>query len=516
MSLQACSGTNIGFPIRLNQNIFDKWTGTANANIDSLIAPIEFSVAWAPERVSDNMRVSTEGTVFNINFPTIAEGTTLTVGNGVKYVCESNLSLVQIQHGTLCQNKTATQEVIMSFTIKEKDLNPSSPHVILFCRPVVLYEETADNRDDRTFWSKVNSVAKTPASNKTMTSYDIQSIYAYNSDILMPMITYDTCITTQLSSGDSSLNGSLQVRVHVVTQPLYIPSVSDGTGKCARVTSYLFTPNIRNIFNQSRYNQSRYNIIKFNTGLNTFPPGNTNNLKALAPSSQISTWNEVQQKFEYLVPDIFLGKSASDIAKMESLPKNKPRKNQYKCYTIDPEKDIKNGQILVDPTTGESLDSARNRNLLESAGGDAGLAFALSGDSGQNDGIKPGDIELWLTIIISIIGGGFLIVYIYHIFNLFKDPGAAAAVVAAGAAAVPAAVAAPVAANALVVAVPGAAGAAGAAAAGVPAAHINPIQRAAHFFSSRSDAFKHLGYFIIVFLVIFTLTWTLTSKTRKK
>jgi len=507
MSLQACSGTNIGFPIRLNQNIFDTWAGSANANMDSLIAPTEFSVAWAPERVSDNMRVSTEGSVFDISFPTIAEGTTLTVGNGVKYNCVSNLSLVQIQHGTLCQNKSATQEIILSFTIKDKDSNPSSPHVILFCRPVILYEETPENRNDNTFWSKVNTVAKTPESKKTMTSYDIQSIYAYNSDILMPMITYDTCISTQLSSGDASLNGSLQVRVHVVPQALYIPSVNDGTGKCARVRSYLFTPNIRNIFNQSRYN-----IVKFNTGLNIFPSGNANNLKALAPSSQITSWNEVQQKFEYLVPDAFLGKSASDIAKMESLPKAKSRKNQYKCYTIDPEKDIKNGQILVDPTTGESLESAQNRNLLDSAGGDASLAFALAGNVAQNDGIQPGDIEMWLTVIISIIGGGFLIVYIYHIFNLFKDPGAAAAVVAAGAAAVPAAVAAPVAANALALAVPGAAGAA----APAPAAHINPIQTAAHFFSSRSDAFKHLGYFIIVFLVIFSLTWALTSKTRKK
>lgn len=506
MSLQACSGTNIGFPIRLNQNIFDTWAGSANANMDSLIAPTEFSVAWAPERVSDNMRVSTEGSVFDISFPTIAEGTTLTVGNGVKYNCVSNLSLVQIQHGTLCQNKSATQELILSFTIKDKDSNPSSPHVILFCRPVILYEETPENRNDNTFWSKVNTVAKTPASKKTMTSYDIQSIYAYNSDILMPMITYDTCISTQLSSGDASLNGSLQVRVHVIPQALYIPSVNDGTGKCARVRSYLFTPNIRNIFNQSRYN-----IVKFNTGLNIFPSGNSNNLKALAPSSQITSWNEVQQKFEYLVPDAFLGKSASDIAKMESLPKAKSRKNQYKCYTIDPEKDIKNGQILVDPTTGESLESAQNRNLLDSAGGDASLAFALAGNAAQNDGIQPGDIEMWLTVIISIIGGGFLIVYIYHIFNLFKDPGAAAAVVAAGAAAVPAAVAAPVAANALALAVPGAPGAPGAA-----AAHINPIQTAAHFFSSRSDAFKHLGYFIIVFLVIFSLTWALTSKTRKK
>ena len=419
MSLQACSGTNIGFPMRLNQNIFDKWTGSADANIDKLIAPMDFSVAWAPSSNQSQPVKVTVSDSFDIDIQNIANNTTLTLGEGVVYNCVSNLSLVQIQHGALSQNKAATQELIMSFTINNKGANPSSPHVILLCRPVALYD--AGNESD-TFWSKVNDSAKTGnAVANAMKASDIQSIYAYNSNTMMPMITYDTCIATQLKgSGVSPLTGSLYVRVHVVPNTLYIPSVTNGTGKCTNINKYIFTNRITNIFNQPGYN-----IVQFNTGLNTFPTNSNDNLKALTPSSQITTWADIEQKFEYLVPEDFLGKSAADIAKLDSLPKPAKSKKQYKCYTINPEKDIKNGQILVDPTTGESLDDAQKRALLDSTGGDASLALALAGGQVQNSGIQPGDIESIAMIVISTVGGILLLIYLYHIFNLFitSDPG---------------------------------------------------------------------------------------------
>ena len=419
MSLQPCSGTNIGFPIKLIQNIFDKWSGSADANIDTLIGPADFSVAWATSNQSLPVKVTVTDT-FNIDIQNIANNTTLTLGKGVSYTCTSNLSLMQIQHSTLSQNKNATQEVIMSFIINDKNSNPSSPHVILFCRPVALFDGT---KQDSSFWSKVNESAKSGNSiASAMKVSDIQSIYAYNSTTLMPMITYDTCLATQLKgSGKAPATGSLHVRVHVVPQALFIPSVSDGTGKCTNKTKYEFTRSIINIFTPTGFNQSGYNIIQFNTGLNTFPPGADNNLKPLAPSSQISAWIEVKQKFEYLVPEEFLGKSACEIAKMESIPKSKVSKKQYKCYTINPEKDIKNGQILVDPTTGESLDDAQKRALLDSAGGDASLALALAGNPPENSGIQPGDIEYIAMIVISTVGGILLLMYLYHLINLFMS-----------------------------------------------------------------------------------------------
>ena len=124
MSLQACGGTNIGFPMKLNQNIFDKWTGSADANIDKIIAPMDVSVAWAPSSNQSQPVKVTVSDSFDIDIQNIANNTTLTLGEGVVYNCVSNLSLVQIQHGALSQDKSATQEVILSFTINNKAANP--------------------------------------------------------------------------------------------------------------------------------------------------------------------------------------------------------------------------------------------------------------------------------------------------------------------------------------------------------------------------------------------------------
>ena len=136
MSLQACNGT-IGFPVKISQNIFDKWSG--GSDMTAIISPTDFSIAWAPnsnQRHAVNVLVDNDA--FNIDIGSIANGTTLTYGTNTTYSCSSNLSLIQIQHANLSSDKAATQEVIMSFTLNNKHSNPSSPDVILFCRPVVL------------------------------------------------------------------------------------------------------------------------------------------------------------------------------------------------------------------------------------------------------------------------------------------------------------------------------------------------------------------------------------------
>lgn len=411
MSLQVCSGT-IGFPVKISQNIFDKWSG--GSDMTAIISPTDFSVAWAPnsnQRHAVNVLVDNDA--FNIDIGSIANATTLTYGTNTTYSCSSNLSLIQLQHGTLCSDKSATQEVIMSFTINNKYNNPSSPDVILFCRPVVL---VGSNNSDG-FWQNVNKAAKGRPVQGGMNTSDIQSIYAYNPEIMMPMMTYDTCINSQIrGQGRPPLQGSVYVRVHVVTQPIYIPSESGGTGKCTNKTKYQFTRRIINIFNQPGYD-----TLQFNTGLNQYPDNNNSNLVALGPTGVLSTWSEIVDKFAYHVPEAFLGKSLAEINKATAVPKQLARQKQYKCYKIDPQKDIKNNQILIDPTTGESLQDAQRQSLLDSAGGDAQLALGLSGVPQGEKGLSPGDIEEVVMIVLSVVGGTFLIIYMYHIFNLFKN-----------------------------------------------------------------------------------------------
>ena len=412
MSLQACNGTT-GFPIKISQNIFDKWSGGSDQN--TLIAPTGFSVAWRPNtNQAQSVNVSVDNNEFNIDISYIANATSLTYGTNTTYSCAPNLSLIQIQHRNLSTDKSATQEAIMSFTIDNKSNNPSSPDVILFCRPVVL---VSSNGGDR-FWRNVNRAAKTrkPVSGG-MNASDIQSIYAYNSEILMPMITYDTCISTQIRGPRRApLQGSIYVRVHVVPQTLYIPSDVSGTGKCTNNTKYRFTPQIIRVFNQQGYN-----TVQFSNGFKKFPQNDNPNLVALSPTAILSTWADIVDNFEYLVPEQLLGRSLAEINKARKIPTAPKPNKQYKCYKIDPQKDIKDGQILIDPTTGESLEDAQRQSLLDSSGGDAELALGLGGIPPSNEGMSPGDIEEIILIVISVIGGTFLIIYMYHIFNLFKN-----------------------------------------------------------------------------------------------
>ena len=92
---------------------------------------------------------------------------------------------------------------------------------------------------------------------------------------------------------------------------------------------------------------------------------------------------------------------------------------QYRCHKIDPTKDIQNGQILVDPTTGESLSQA-----MADQEQDPEITAALNGQAPKVSGILPGDILKVLSIIATVIFSISLLAYFWYIkhviFNL-KD-----------------------------------------------------------------------------------------------
>ncbi|NDB86854.1 MAG: hypothetical protein EB127_29810, partial [Alphaproteobacteria bacterium] len=81
-------------------------------------------------------------------------------------------------------------------------------------------------------------------------------------------------------------------------------------------------------------------------------------------------------------------------------------------------------QIMVDPTTGQSLVDTQKQEALNAAGGDTLMVNA----SGGSSGIMPGDIEHGITAILSVIGTiillaylGFIIHMILYIDNGFHD-----------------------------------------------------------------------------------------------
>jgi hypothetical protein len=134
----------------------------------------------------------------------------------------------------------------------------------------------------------------------------------------------------------------------------------------------------------------------------------------------VDDWANVLQTFEYLVDPAFVGKSFAEIAKAQVAPVKKKGKKAFKCYTIDPRKDVVGDQILIDPATGQPLKDTMDSLNSESAGGDPALALALGGQAIESDTqIQPGDIEEWFVYIISTIGGLLLLAYLFYIIRIF-------------------------------------------------------------------------------------------------
>jgi len=430
MSLQICQGTT-GFPIKLSQNLFSPWPGGINpsdpVNVRKLLVETDFEVNWSPEsRV--NIKVDNSLSQFLINgLDTSTSNTTITYGKGsdvTTYNCQPSLSLVNIQHLTLSQDKLATQELIMSFRIASstvKQQNPSAPDVILLCRPVILVGET-DNGS--AFWQAVNRSAKTKSA-VTVDKFKLSEPFTFDGIHLLPMMTYETCIPTQLIGGPNpALEGAIRIRVHVIPQPLYIPSNEDGSGKCSAVKSFILpVTGLVNIFGQSGYTNVQFTNGRSVDGKsNNYPQPTTPKSDALSlsiPAQQIDSWESVLQKFELLVPKMFLGKSLSEIAAANSIPKPANTNKGYKCYTIDPLKDIMGDQILIDPTTGETVEEAKKKYLGESTGGDSELTARLSGVPTQDTGILPGDVEEIILIVISTLGGLTLLAYLFYVIRLY-------------------------------------------------------------------------------------------------
>jgi hypothetical protein len=104
---------------------------------------------------------------------------------------------------------------------------------------------------------------------------------------------------------------------------------------------------------------------------------------------------------------------------MTKVPDAPSKKKAFKCYTIDPTKDVVDDQILIDPTTGQSLKDTMNQQALDASGGDPALAAALAGEAGKKTGLLPGDIEEIILIGFSSIGGVALLAHLTFIIRLF-------------------------------------------------------------------------------------------------
>lgn len=430
MSEQQCQGATIGFPLKLNRNVFDSgWLNATHAERQKLISPIDFEVNWASpgymsiKSVSDISRFQVTG------IDNYTNQTTITYGKGSDvstYTALPRISLTNIQHAALVnQGHSPSQEVTLAFTINSssKTRNPSAPDIVLLCRPIVLQSGV---NPVGSFWKGVNDSAKGDGSNQIV-NVDLSSIYTYGGTdpILQTMMTYETCIPTQfIGYGQVPKVGSILVRVHVMNNPLYIFSDTSGTGKCSSIRNYVFPGEVSRMIPFNGYTG-----IQFSTGMAAngsgyeFPDAKSMNpgLTPLASSAMISDWPDVLKQLEFLIPEAFLGKSLADLEKSTVVPVKKTVRKNFKCYTIDPKKDIVDGQIIIDPQTGESLKDTLTQDALDSSGGDPALAAALAGQAVGQSGIMPGDVEEAIFITISTLGAIFLVGYFFYVCRLFMD-----------------------------------------------------------------------------------------------
>ena len=427
MALQACqTGTTTGFPIVLSQNLYKDWPATKDSQgqLKSIVAPTDFTIQWGPPAAAANISVLQKTDVFQISgFNTVSDATTLTYGLA-RYKCSEILSVVQNQHTSLSSSRDALQyEAILAFYIENKSTNPSSPDVILICRPLVF-----GATQTTPFWAAVNSAVKS-GKPQPLANFDMSTLYGYNKDILMPMMTYQTCLPVKLLNyaGSTSKIGSISVRVHVVNQPMYIMADPGGTQLCSSVNKYTLTLQPRRA--ADIFESARGATFQFKDGLGDggFPSGTLENLVPLKPNSAISSFkegnNSVLNTFVYLVPEEFLGKSLAEITEANSHTPKKAKKKSFKCYKLDPETDIKGDQILIDPTTGTSLSETMAQKAFDETGGDPAYLQLTGVDT--TSGVMPGDVQHIMFIVLTAFGSIFLLAYLMYIAHtlMYREDG---------------------------------------------------------------------------------------------
>jgi hypothetical protein len=233
------------------------------------------------------------------------------------------------------------------------------------------------------------------------------------------MVTYQTCLPVKLLNynGNPHIYGSLSVRVHVVPQPIYMIGEDRGIGKCSNVRNYtLITTPKRpaDIFGQASANT----VVQFRDGLgdDLFPSGVSENMVPMSSPDVVSQFADVLHLIEFLVPEAFIGKTVNEIASAAAAAAVVKKKKAYKCYVIDPKRDIVNDQILVDPTTGQSLSDTMKQEAFEEAGGDPAL---LGLEAGGSSGLMPGDIQEIIFIVVTTICTLVLLAYLGYITKLF-------------------------------------------------------------------------------------------------
>ena len=430
MSTQQCpvGGFN-GFPLTLSQNLFNQWPGTTNTDtvkkeISDLAIATDFAVHWYPTPTTESVglgigvvgssranipsateaersqyRTVTDLQIFGMN--TYLNGTTISYGDAI-YTASNVISIVQNRHTNLNitppSGELAQFEAILAFRIRDKATaisNPSHPHIILLCRPLI-YSSTATNSP---FWDAVDKAGGPTGTLVSNVKTDISSIFTNDQSILPRMISYRTCIPAKLSNSETT--GSVNIYVNVVTEPLRVNLTSSYLTTI--LSDYKIPLRIADLFGRPTSDSDVYFPKSYGGTGNSVPifTPNPENLRLISRGSNISDFNTAKQSIIVLYPPELIGTGITSQSPTISSTSKKP----YKCYTVDPEKDIVDGQIMIDPLTGDTLESVQRSNTQN------GQINIQAGETG----VMPGDIEYIITTALTVLGSLGLFIYILFI-----------------------------------------------------------------------------------------------------
>jgi hypothetical protein len=418
MSGEQCKpGDTTGFPIRIGQKLFSAWPSVElsdiNNKLQEITVPSEYSVNWAPSSNS-NISITSSSTLLQINLPdTYITGTTLSYGDA-SYNCCSALSIINNNHSFFCNESRAQFLAILAFQMNgsSKSSNPSSPDIIIFCRPLAYVSGTSNP----SFWSAVDRACSTSPTTSQNTTVDLSSVYGYDKTNLLPLVKYQTCINARLTGTPHKL-GSLRVSVNLIIPALYL----DMSSSLMSTTSLKYTLPVNTTSLISLFPNPPANTkFQFNDGSSSQQTSTNYLVLGLESPTVLSAFSDVINKIEIQVPESQLGNSLNQVLSSTIVPAKSPGKKAYKCYTVDPKKDIVNGQIMVDPTTGENIADAQAQPGSE-------LNNALSIPSANIEtgnietGIMPGDVENVLSITITVFGSIGLFGYLLFILLKGRD-----------------------------------------------------------------------------------------------
>lgn len=410
--MTCAAGTIPGFPLTLTQNLFKTWstcpdkdTKTLDEIIQTLTVTSDLTMGLVDVIPKDTqLRTAVQvGRYTRIVLPDSMSGWNSTITyHGSRYKASPYISIVGKQHSALIRNRPndVTIELIWAFQKEENKIANEDPQVILLCRPAMFNSSAWPDM----FWDTVNaSLADSNKGKPIPRNYSIKSLFPISNTV-----TYQVCLNSKVSNsyGTTTVQAPFKIRVYVINNILEIPNSTTGTSTSIRATcpalvNYsLITLDGANGPASIVNNAPKPGIFQFVQGA----ASSTENFKLPnITGSYISDWANVKQYIEIQLPDEeYRFNAGNDV----NIPRFTPRK-KFKCYTIDPKKDIVGDQITIDPKTGQPLEEYMREE-----------EYGTEGDI-PIPGILPGDIEWYLQRAIGVIGALILLAYLFYWLRLF-------------------------------------------------------------------------------------------------